>query len=228
MAEKRRRKTGCLTCRTRRVKCDERKPDCERCETANVECAGYAEKRKLKIRYPGQGPTATNNIQNGDSSLPTPPASTLDTVKPAVAENALPLVALPNNPNPSQRPHSRARDMLGYHQYLYRTLPILFPSKSFHFWRDLLCEAAWETEWVFDAIVALGSIHRAVLLLSQEGGNCRDRGLDTKITAIQTYIRALEGLSADLALAQSPTPLAVGTMVLMAYIEVCAPLQRKC
>ncbi|PLB50080.1 hypothetical protein P170DRAFT_356039 [Aspergillus steynii IBT 23096] len=109
--------------------------------------------------------------------------------------------------------------MLGYHQYLFRTLPILFPPKSFHFWRDFLCEAAWETEWVFDAIVALGSMHRAALLLSQPGGTNRDRGLDTKIIAIQTYIRALEGISGDLTLPKNPAPLAVGVLVLMAYIE---------
>jgi len=218
MTEKRRRKTGCLTCRIRRVKCDERKPNCERCETANVECAGYAEKRRLKSRYSGQSST-TAEAQNGGASTP-PIASAHHCVHPSIREEGLPLVALPVNPNPFQRPHSRARDMLGYHQYLYRTLPILFPPETFYFWREFLCEAAWETEWVFDAIVALGSMHRAALLLSQQGGNDRDRGLDTKIVAIQIYIRALEGVSGDLARTQTPAPLAVGVLVLMAYIEV--------
>lgn len=220
MTEKRRRKTGCLTCRTRRVKCDERKPGCQRCETANVECAGYAEKRRLKIQYPGQSPASAAEAQNGSPSARSTP-STHQCVQPSIREDGLPLVALPVNPNPFQRPHPRARDMLGYHQYLYRTLPIIFPSKSFHFWRDSLCEAAWETEWVFDAIVALGSMHRSILLLSQDGVNDRDRGLDAKIVAIQTYIRALEGVSGDLTRTQSPSPLAVGVLVLMAYIEAC-------
>lgn len=222
MTEKRRRKTGCLTCRTRRVKCDERKPYCERCETANVECAGYAEKRRLKIRYSGQSSTTTAEIQDGSaSSQATSPVHQY--VQLSAREDRLPLVASPVNPNPFQRPHSRARDMLGYQQYLYRTLPIIFPSKSFHFWKDFLCEAAWETEWVFDAIVALGSMHRATLLLSQQGPSDRDRGLDTKIVAIQTYIRALEGVSGDLTRTQHPSPLAVGVLVLMAYIEACWP-----
>ncbi|KAK2052321.1 hypothetical protein LY76DRAFT_630124 [Colletotrichum caudatum] len=34
-------RSGCLTCKTRRVKCDERKPTCCRCEKADVECDGY-------------------------------------------------------------------------------------------------------------------------------------------------------------------------------------------
>ncbi|KKP02843.1 C6 zinc finger domain-containing protein [Trichoderma harzianum] len=32
---------GCLTCKARRVKCDERKPICARCEKARIVCNGY-------------------------------------------------------------------------------------------------------------------------------------------------------------------------------------------
>ncbi|ORY15598.1 hypothetical protein BCR34DRAFT_477610 [Clohesyomyces aquaticus] len=32
---------GCITCRKRRVKCDEGKPTCNRCEKSGYECAGY-------------------------------------------------------------------------------------------------------------------------------------------------------------------------------------------
>lgn len=35
------RSKGCLTCKSRRVKCDERHPKCLRCENSNFECAGY-------------------------------------------------------------------------------------------------------------------------------------------------------------------------------------------
>ncbi|KAK7966293.1 uncharacterized protein PG986_000570 [Apiospora aurea] len=33
--------TGCWTCRRRRVKCDERKPSCQRCQRLHVPCEGY-------------------------------------------------------------------------------------------------------------------------------------------------------------------------------------------
>ncbi|PWY85989.1 hypothetical protein BO70DRAFT_395119 [Aspergillus heteromorphus CBS 117.55] len=36
-----RARTGCLTCKSRRVKCDEQKPICNRCVSANRHCAGY-------------------------------------------------------------------------------------------------------------------------------------------------------------------------------------------
>ncbi|GMM36891.1 hypothetical protein DASC09_042160 [Saccharomycopsis crataegensis] len=38
---KRRTRTGCLTCRKRRIKCDERKPFCMNCEKSKKECMGY-------------------------------------------------------------------------------------------------------------------------------------------------------------------------------------------
>lgn len=38
---KRRTRTGCLTCRKRRIKCDERKPHCFNCERSRKVCLGY-------------------------------------------------------------------------------------------------------------------------------------------------------------------------------------------
>ncbi|KAI1075890.1 hypothetical protein F5B20DRAFT_369264 [Whalleya microplaca] len=34
-------RTGCITCKNRRVKCDEGKPLCSRCEKSGYQCAGY-------------------------------------------------------------------------------------------------------------------------------------------------------------------------------------------
>ncbi|MCJ1462454.1 hypothetical protein MMC07_001055 [Pseudocyphellaria aurata] len=38
----RRRKTGCITCRVRRVKCDEARPNCSRCQSTGRNCDGYS------------------------------------------------------------------------------------------------------------------------------------------------------------------------------------------
>ncbi|KAG2730952.1 hypothetical protein G9P44_006101 [Scheffersomyces stipitis] len=38
---KRRTRTGCFTCRKRRIKCDERKPTCYNCERSKKVCLGY-------------------------------------------------------------------------------------------------------------------------------------------------------------------------------------------
>ncbi|KAF2097297.1 hypothetical protein NA57DRAFT_57889 [Rhizodiscina lignyota] len=46
---------GCKTCRRRKVKCDERKPTCHRCEAASIKCEGYPGLR-LKWVDEGQSP----------------------------------------------------------------------------------------------------------------------------------------------------------------------------
>lgn len=40
-ARKKRVRTGCLTCRGRRIKCDERKPQCGNCENSRCVCEGW-------------------------------------------------------------------------------------------------------------------------------------------------------------------------------------------
>jgi Fungal Zn(2)-Cys(6) binuclear cluster domain len=217
---KRRRKTGCLTCRLRRVKCDEGRPTCQRCGAANIECAGYEEKRRLDIGKLNSG--ASKRLSSSSS-----PAVAVESQRPHTGgslldlnvqhrENGLPLVGLPVNPTQFQRPHARARDLLAYHQFVFRTLPVLFPSHHMFFWRDYLCEQCFDTEYVYDTITALGSMHRATLLLSQEDENDRNRGLDTKVIACQAYTRALQEFSN----ADKSTACFVGVIILCAYFEV--------
>jgi hypothetical protein len=215
---KRRTRTGCLTCRARRVKCDETKPTCRRCEAANVECAGYEQKRHVRVRRSKRNVSvAEPPIVAASGSAPyhqvAPPC-------PRFREDGLPLVGMPNNPNMAQRPHDRARNILAYHQFMFRTLFVLFPQEHLHFWRDTLCQAAWEIEYVYDAIMALGTIHRSCLMLSQPGESDQDKGMDTKVIAAQSYTAALQKLSNEIGEARQNTHLLVGTLVLFAYLEV--------
>ncbi|KAF6816151.1 C6 zinc finger domain protein [Colletotrichum musicola] len=41
-------RTGCVTCRARRLKCDEGKPKCHNCTRLNLECGGYVTPLKFK------------------------------------------------------------------------------------------------------------------------------------------------------------------------------------
>lgn len=45
---KRRGRTGCITCRKRHIKCDERKPGCSNCERSKKKCLGYEDLTKPK------------------------------------------------------------------------------------------------------------------------------------------------------------------------------------
>ncbi|KAK0620927.1 hypothetical protein B0T14DRAFT_497353 [Immersiella caudata] len=68
---KRRTKTGCLTCRKRRIKCDEAHPTCNNCKKSKRECLGYDPIFKQQ-----QGPTA---IQPAPNSQPAPVATLAST-----------------------------------------------------------------------------------------------------------------------------------------------------
>jgi hypothetical protein len=154
-------------------------------------------------------------------------------LSPHFESEGRPLVALPNNPTPAQRPHARARGVLAYHQYLFRTVHVLFPACYFHFWRDTLCQEAWEVEYIYDTITALGSLHRASLLLvaggSEKNDNAKSRGADTKVTALQTYTMAIQGLSRRLKSKSEPpsSDIVIAVLLLLAYFEVCSVVSYR-
>ncbi|KAF2790621.1 hypothetical protein K505DRAFT_282272 [Melanomma pulvis-pyrius CBS 109.77] len=48
------RSKGCNTCRRRRVKCDEAKPACARCQRSGIPCLGYQRNDQLSVRFKDQ------------------------------------------------------------------------------------------------------------------------------------------------------------------------------
>ena len=134
--------------------------------------------------------------------------------------NRTPLVAFPSSPHPSQCPSLGARHVLGHHQVLLRTLPILFPSHHLQFWRDELLQEAWGCNYLYLTLVALGNSHRAALMTIADNECDRANGLDMKITAVQLYTQALQELAKHLEQAKQTPVLLVASLCLMAYFEV--------
>lgn len=235
MATEKRSRTGCLSCRARRIKCDEHKPTCKRCETANIDCAGYQQKRRVQLQRSRGAQLDASSLQTLMGTISSSPHSTCSshvagapTAVASVADsklsrphgNDIPLVALPNNPRPGHRPGREARCVLGYHQFLFRTLPVLFPLEDLCFWRDELCEEAWGCEYMFLTLTALGSMHRAVLMMSMPEEIDQKGGTDLRVTTIQVYTQALQELSIQLNEAKKTPRLLVAVLCLMAYFEV--------
>ncbi|OAX78290.1 white-opaque regulator 1 [Emergomyces africanus] len=74
---RRRTKTGCLTCRKRRIKCGEEKPTCNNCKKSKRDCEGYAQRVIFRnpvgpMSHIGHGPMPQNYPQarNGGDPLP--------------------------------------------------------------------------------------------------------------------------------------------------------------
>ncbi|KAL2125990.1 hypothetical protein VTI74DRAFT_2007 [Chaetomium olivicolor] len=68
-----RTKTGCLTCRRRKKKCDEQKPECNNCLKGSFVCAGYPPQRGAWPNKPESKPTQVN-IESKDPNYVPPGA----------------------------------------------------------------------------------------------------------------------------------------------------------
>ncbi|OTB01676.1 hypothetical protein M426DRAFT_63580, partial [Hypoxylon sp. CI-4A] len=105
---KRRTKTGCLTCRKRRIKCDEQHPICRNCQKSKRECLGYDPIFKNQQQQP---PTNIRPAPHTSSSasIPTtrPPAAAAPSPSSAQSQasysTSLPPV-IPNDTTPTTQP----------------------------------------------------------------------------------------------------------------------------
>ncbi|EQL31199.1 hypothetical protein BDFG_06437 [Blastomyces dermatitidis ATCC 26199] len=74
---RRRTKTGCLTCRKRRIKCGEEKPTCNNCRKSKRDCEGYAQRVIFRnpvgpMSHLGHGPIPPNYLQPRPGADPLP------------------------------------------------------------------------------------------------------------------------------------------------------------
>ncbi|KAA8648634.1 putative C6 finger domain protein [Aspergillus tanneri] len=96
---KRRTKTGCLTCRKRRIKCDEGHPVCRNCVKSKRECLGYD-----PVFKPQPTPSAIQPAPNPHPSLvvnPQDPSSSSSPSYPAAPPGYVPAVTQPFAPSES-------------------------------------------------------------------------------------------------------------------------------
>ncbi|KAK4198347.1 hypothetical protein QBC40DRAFT_308320 [Triangularia verruculosa] len=83
---KRRTKTGCLTCRKRRIKCDEGHPTCNNCKKSKRECLGYDPIFKQQPGPTAIQPAPSGQQQQQPQQPPTP--STLASPAPTVLSSS--------------------------------------------------------------------------------------------------------------------------------------------
>ncbi|GFG15525.1 hypothetical protein IFM61606_07649 [Aspergillus udagawae] len=133
---KRRVRTGCQTCRIRKVKCDEGYPACRRCLSTGRACDGYG------------------IWGGGSSNRPTKP--------PAVAVNSA-LVIRPMSyfPLATRTNNEEGRYLQWFKE---RTRSKMTGSFSSEFWSGFVLQAGMSDPAVLHAILALSSVHRQGIL----------------------------------------------------------------
>ncbi|KAI7508798.1 hypothetical protein KC347_g5842 [Hortaea werneckii] len=101
---KRRTKTGCLTCRKRRIKCDEGQPTCKNCTKSKRDCLGYDPVFRQQTGHPALAakPDAATS-QPGTSPSP-------QSMKPVSMEDLFALDGVPPQFDRRERPASLSED----------------------------------------------------------------------------------------------------------------------
>lgn len=128
-----RAKTGCFSCRKRRVKCDEAKPECQRCKSANVQCEGYPAKKVLCVNVPEKMLERRKSIYS---------AGPLDVGNDALLNPWN--VALPF-----------------YHHFITQTVYAISGGTRQHFWREDVARMTWSTDYVYHAMISLAAMHKS-------------------------------------------------------------------
>lgn len=129
-------RTGCTTCKIRRVKCDEEKPNCRRCTSTGRKCDGY--------EYPR-------------TDLPS--SSVALTVNPpeAQAPGQQPQLFLPSSISVPFAGTAKERRI--FHRFQVRTIPAFAGSSELDFWECLVLKVGQQEPVVRNAIVALATLH---------------------------------------------------------------------
>ncbi|KAL2064216.1 hypothetical protein VTL71DRAFT_4710 [Oculimacula yallundae] len=124
-------KTGCKTCKIRRIKCDEGRPSCLRCTSTGRKCDGYETKLSERVK-------SEDLSQQHDLRL----------VCTKTRLGAIPGVVFKDGQEKRAFDffrHRTAADMSGF-----------FPSQ---FWDGLLLQASHSEPAILHAVIALGSLH---------------------------------------------------------------------
>ncbi|KAF7869989.1 hypothetical protein EAF04_004773 [Stromatinia cepivora] len=142
-------KTGCLTCKSRRVKCDEAKPGCLRCVRFGHKCEGYAYLQKSTVK-----PTVVTNI----APRTLIPRTGYVPISPAISPTSVASTSssILSQPEVSVSPPWRNQNAEACFRNFVRE--ITGSSDHFEIWWGLIFSGCQSSSLVFDAVHMIGSL----------------------------------------------------------------------
>ncbi|KAK5120504.1 hypothetical protein LTR85_006159 [Meristemomyces frigidus] len=126
-------RTGCQTCKIRRVKCDETKPGCNRCSSTGRKCDGYSIPPRKKRSKPHE---VSSTLVVAISPRLYPPERCLEVVPGA------------------------SNELRALEFFRHRTAPALSSYFDADFWTRLVFQMSMAEPAIRHAMVAVGSLHR--------------------------------------------------------------------
>ncbi|PVH69614.1 hypothetical protein DL98DRAFT_522093 [Cadophora sp. DSE1049] len=175
-------KTGCLTCKFRRVKCDEARPHCSRCIRFGINCDGYPDPAKRPTPQPFR-PTGHRPIF------------------PKKSQHAAEVLFLP--PIRIIRPGSQFEDELEgryFQMYLEKSARQLRGPFKNSLWDRLIPQASETEPFVRQITVAIGALYQMSKDAKRDNEMPSTRYKTLEYTyALQQYQKALQGMRAAIA-----------------------------
>ncbi|OAP60383.1 hypothetical protein AYL99_05385 [Fonsecaea erecta] len=149
---------GCLTCKRRRIKCDEGKPSCQRCIKSNLKCNGYAAP-KIRLFDPASSSTASSSTLEPATS-----PSRLSRHEPAVFHDSQLHSQPPAYPHPQGLAlvprFGTQEESQSFQFFLEKTSELISVYSQPHLWTVLLPQATWHQPSIKHSLIALASLHR--------------------------------------------------------------------
>ncbi|KAL3296108.1 c6 zinc finger domain-containing protein [Colletotrichum asianum] len=152
-------RSGCITCKIRRVKCDEGKPTCNRCAKADIKCDGYvkdaAEQKRAQERD-----AVIRAAQRNKVLLPRP---AVDSSSASVTPGAALVRA-----NPVQVQIDTA-DVSYYDLFRHQLVRDLAGSTHSDFWSRIVMAESARDPCVKESVLAIGAIAQTLFFRTARG-----------------------------------------------------------
>ncbi|KAK3303031.1 uncharacterized protein B0T15DRAFT_261738 [Chaetomium strumarium] len=135
-------RTGCSTCKARKIKCDERRPACLNCISHGVECP-FLRGRSAAATNPRTSSTANSHSSASPANPPSPYAGAVSEAEGGGEQ--LPLLEL---------------ELL--HNFTTKTYSTLTADASlWEFWRDDVVQLGLTCDYIMRAVLAVSALHLA-------------------------------------------------------------------
>ncbi|KAM5347381.1 hypothetical protein ACJ41O_010386 [Fusarium nematophilum] len=209
-------RSGCLTCKSRRVKCDERLPTCARCEKAKVVCEGYAIRRRPSDK-------TSRKIGALQALAPRPlDPSPKDLCALQLAGSRLPRTL-------SGMPVIEGPDVVYFDLFRYRVATDLAAGYYTELWSTAISEGLYDG-YVRDSILAIGALAQAISYTDKHATTAAGRPTswshqrrptnEHHRTSLQHHLRAVAGFRTfigDSTVLAQPRKVFIMTLLLIVY-----------
>ncbi|SPO05476.1 uncharacterized protein DNG_08163 [Cephalotrichum gorgonifer] len=190
-------RTGCITCKIRKVKCGEERPECLRCVKAGRTCDGYLDAAATSSSR-GKALAIRGSRQASRASTP----------------------SIVNVSLPPWMAEAEPRETRAFDYYIRRVAPILSSELDSHFWAGLVPRLCQAEPAVRHAVISLGALYRAVD--DSESKMSATLGAPDTNFAVMAYNKAISSLlslDAGRTSGQEPTVIYLLTCILFVCIE---------